>query len=133
MRTRLLIGGIAAMVVLGGSALAIAGDGERRTLAPTGQSGPANAKPDATTHLSKGLNAKKCQTVQCFNQQIKKLNKAVNNLEHDAFVCEQFVNVSQYSGYVYTPDGGDSLFETTALDYTEDGGTPTDRVVVYTC
>jgi hypothetical protein len=132
-RTRLLMGGIAAMIVLGGSALAIAGNGERRTPAPTAQSGPANAKLDAKTQLLKGLKAKKCQTVQCFNQQIKKLNKAVNNLERDAFVCEKFVNMTQYSGYVYTPDGGSSFFETTAIDYTEAGGAPTDRVVVYTC
>jgi hypothetical protein len=32
--------------------------------------------------------------------------------------------VSQYTGYVYTPDGGTNFGTTTALDLTEQGGTP---------
>ena len=45
--------------------------------------------------------------------------------------CEQLVNVTQYFGYQYSD--GASVFPTTALDYTDHGGTASDRVVVYTC
>jgi hypothetical protein len=71
--------------------------------------------------------------VSCINQTLTRLNKTVKALARDAFECEQYINVTRYGGYVYTPDGGATVFETTALDYTTPGQAPTDRVVVYTC
>ena len=42
------------------------------------------------------------------------------------------VNLTRYQGYLYTPDGT-NVIETTALDFTEAGDTPTNQFVIYVC
>jgi hypothetical protein len=66
-----------------------------------------------------------CRNLGCINRKLTKLNR-------DAFKCERVVNLTRYQGYLYTPDGT-NVIETTALDFTEAGDTPTNQFVIYVC
>jgi hypothetical protein len=134
MKTRVLVGAVIATLVIGGSAMALAGSSERRVPAAPGASKPiAKDLARAKQRLTQANAARvRCRTVGCVNRTLTRLARAVNALSRDAFECERFVNVTSYNGYLYSPDGA-TVFPTTALDYTQTGDAPTDRVVVYTC
>ncbi len=134
MRKRIIVA-IVATLVLGGTTVAVAGSQERRAPSkPTAEDLRPMSKSLAKVN-DRLLQAKrvKCRTIGCVNRTLTRLSKAVKNLNRDAFKCEQYVNVTRYDGYVYSPDGGATVFPTTALDYTTPGDTVSNRVVVYTC
>ena len=131
---RLIIAAIVATLAITATTVAFGDSSERRVPARSAEkSKPIKkrlAEVEQRIDQAKRVN---CRSVSCVNQTLTRLSKDVKALKRDAFQCEKYINVSRYTGYVYTPDGGTTLFETTALDYTTPGETPTDRVVVYTC
>lgn len=135
MRMRILVA-LIATVALGGATFALADSSEHRTQStPSAESKPVPKRLDKVNRLLGRARAARvsCRSMSCINRTLTRLTNDVRALKRDAFQCEQLTNVTRYSGYVYTPDGGNTLFETTALDHTDPGDTPTDRVVVYVC
>ena len=135
MRKFIIVAGIATLA-LGAATVAFGGSSERRIAStPTAKSNPVQKElSEVNRRLIQSKAARvNCRSVDCVNRTLTKLSKAVKKLNRDAFKCEQLVPVTSYSGYLYTPDGGASVFETSALDYTESGDTPSNQVVVYTC
>ena len=133
---KLITVGVIAAFTLGATALAVTGSSERRIASkPTGGSNPIQKDlSKVNRRLSQSTSSKvNCRSVKCVNQTLTKLSKRVKTLERDAFQCEKWVNLTSYGGYVYTPDGGATVFETSALDYTIQGDAPSDKFVVYTC
>ena len=133
---KLFIVGMIGAFTLGAATLAFAGSSERR-IASTSRAESTPVRKDLgeiNRRLSQSTHAKvNCKSVKCVNQTLTRLSKDVKNLKRDAFQCEQVVNVTSYDGYLYSPDGGATVFGTTALDYTDTGDVPTDQFVVYTC
>ncbi len=61
-------------------------------------------------------------TLQCLNNQIKYLGKKTDRATAvlgAMLECMGIAPVNQYDGYVYTPDAGTTIFQTTALDFRE--------------
>jgi hypothetical protein len=135
MRTRILVVAVACLV-LGGAAVALAGSSERRApAAPTAGPKPTSKELD---RINRRLNrvataSVNCRSFGCINRNLTRLAREVSVLKRDAFVCERLVDVTQYNGYDYSPDGGATFFLTTALDYTEPGDPVSNRAVVYVC
>jgi hypothetical protein len=101
--------------------------------------------------------AQACRTVGCFNAKIRSLNKKVSSLtstlnqaiaainknttvDNTLATCLKRVPVNQYGsssgmfGYMWDNDGNGTVdFDTTALDITESGGTPTYYLLRDTC
>ena len=122
--------------VLGGAAIAVGDSSERRAPSkPTAAPDPIQRKlGEVNRRLNRSLAARvSCQSTACINRTLTRLSASVTRLNRETFQCERLVNVTQYSGYLYSPDGGQTIFGTTALDYTEQGDPPSDRVVVYVC
>jgi hypothetical protein len=135
MRKR-VITAIVAATVLGGAAIAVGASSDSRDPAkPTAGSDPIQKKlAEVNRRLNQSLAARvNCQSTGCINRTLNRLSASVRRLNRETFQCERLVNVTQYSGYRYSPDGGTTEFGTTALDYTEQGDPATDRVVVYVC
>jgi hypothetical protein len=135
MRKRIVLGVIAALV-LGGAAVALADSSDRRVaLTPKAESNSIEQRlGEVNRRLSRALAARvSCRSFGCVNRTLNRLTQAVNALNRQTFRCQRVVNVTRYAGYLYTPDGGATIFETTALDHTEQGHQPTNRVVVDVC
>jgi hypothetical protein len=141
MRKRIIVGTIAA-VAIGGTALAVADSSERRT--PASKAALKSVEKDlgkAKRGLRQAQAARvRCRSIGCVNRNLNKLAGSVSVLQndvavlkHDAFDCEQLVNVTRYDGYVYSPDAGATLFTTSALDITTPGDPVTARAVIYVC
>lgn len=132
---RLMVVGAVAAAVLGGAAIAAGDGGERRVVDATASSRP-EARPVAGVNerlaLARAARVR-CRTLGCINRSLTKLAKAVENLNRETYRCERYVNITAYDGYVYTPDGGATLFETTALDYSQEGDPASGRFLVYVC
>ena len=130
----ILVVGVVAMLSIGGAVALGDSDSERRTAAKAKQSNPT--KRPLADRLEDSLRTAKaakvrCRTIKCVNTSLTNLAKDVKVLVRETFKCERWVNVTQYYGYQYSD--GASVFPTTALDYTEEGGTVSDRVLVYVC
>jgi hypothetical protein len=96
---------------------------------------------------SEALGRVNCTTVACLNHELTRLNRfavqTANRLDRLDGVwndwydewnnCVPIQSVTQYSGYMYSTDGGTTLFPTTGLDYTEEGSEVSDWVLVWTC
>src|SRR5918992_1875196 len=135
MRKR-IIAAVVAATVLGGAAVAVGDSSESRDPAkPTAGSDPSPKKlGEVNRRLNQSLAARvSCRSMGCINRTLTRLTAAVRRLNRETYQCERYVNVTQYSGYRYSPDGGTTEFGTTALDYTEQGDPATDRVLVYVC
>lgn len=95
-----------------------------------------------------------CGTMECLNTELTKLSRfatttAARLKKLDAFVraqgemwdawynewntCVPVSPVTQYDGYVWSPDGGATLYLTTGLDYTYGSDPVSDWVLVWTC
>jgi hypothetical protein len=112
-----------ALVVAGSAAIVQAAGGPEREVAA---SSSAPAEPKGTLDRRAPAHAAvRCRNLGCINRKLTKLNR-------DAFKCERLVNLTQYQGYLYTPDGT-NVIETTALDYTQSGDAPSDQFVIYVC
>jgi hypothetical protein len=136
MRKRIVFAIVAATTVLGGAAIAVGDSSESREPAKsTAGSDPIPRKlGEVNRRLNQSLAARvSCQSMACINRTLTRLSETVRRLNREIFRCERLVNVTQYTGYLYSPDGGQTVFGTTALDYTEPGDPPSDRVVVYVC
>ena len=143
MRKRMIVGAAVAAFAVGGAALAFGDASEQRTAVPL----KAGSKPveKDLAKVKRGLRQAqaarvRCRSIGCVNRSLTKLANDVNALEnnveilrHDAFDCEQLVNITRYDGYVWTPNGGATLFTTTALDITTPGDPASARAVVYVC
>jgi hypothetical protein len=132
---RLIAVGAAAALLAGGANAIAAGDAERK-VAP--QSGSAQTSPidERMAQLRKASalaqSAKvKCQTLRCVNGSLTKLARAAIAFD-TAFGCMQKVGLTQYSNYVIT-DGQGNFFQTTGLDYTEPGATPSNTFLTFVC
>jgi hypothetical protein len=135
MRKRVIIAVVAATTVLGGAAIAVGDSSDSRVPAePTAGPDPIQRKlGEVNRQLNQSLAARvSCQSTSCINRTLTRLTSAVRRLNRETFQCERLVNVTQYFGYDYSADGT-TFFRTTALDYTEQGDPPSDRVVVYVC
>jgi outer membrane murein-binding lipoprotein Lpp len=136
MRNRILVVSALATAVLGGTAFALAGGSEHRSPSPAATESTPIPKQLAKVHqrLSQTLNARvNCGSIRCINRALNRLTTAVRTLNRDVNTCERYINVTRYNGYLYTPDGGTTIFETTALDYTDQGDPVTDKVLVFVC
>ena len=134
MKKLIIIAVVAALAIITATTVAFGDSSDRRMPSRSGaEASPIKkslARVDQRLNQAKRVN---CRTTRCFNNTLTKLKKDVKALQRDAFQCEQYVNVTRYNGYVYTPDGGTTVFPTTALDYTAQGDPVSNRVVVYTC
>jgi hypothetical protein len=133
---RLIVVAIVATLAIGGAAVAFASDNSERRIAAKPSASESNPMKRALTkaerRLAQASAAKiKCRTLGCINRSLTRLAKAVNVLVDETYNCEKYVNVTQYSGYLY--DDGVNVFPTSGLDYTEAGDAATDRFLVYTC
>ena len=126
------------MIALGfaGGASAFAGDSVERTPTPNPtrvvhsklETRELGSRFDAMLRDTR-FHTPPCRTVQCFNRRLKKIGRAIHGIMFEIFNCEQYVDVTSYFGYDYNGVPA----STSALDYTDPGTAPTDRMLVYTC
>jgi hypothetical protein len=121
---RTIITILSTALVLAASAAIVnaAGGGPEREVAASS----AAAERKGITDRAQAKASVRCRNLGCINRKLTKLTR-------DAFQCERVLPVTRYQGYFYTPDGGVSTIQTTALDETEPGDAPTYGVVIYTC
>ena len=136
MRKRIIVGVIATLVLGGGAAIALADSSEQRVASkPAAAPAPLQKKlGKVNQQLSESLAARvSCRSLGCINRTLNRLTRAVRVLNRDVNVCERFIRVTRYDGYLYSNDGGANVFLTTALDNTEAGDRVSHRVLVYVC
>jgi hypothetical protein len=131
---KLIIVGIAAALALGCATVAFGGDSGTKVVAKPKAAAAPVEKPSAGSERFAALARRvNCRSVGCVNSQLTKLKSKVKNLEHDAFDCEQLVDLTQYYGYLYSPNNGATVQLDTGLDYTAPGVAPSNTYVIYTC
>jgi len=130
MRFRILAAAIVAVLAVGGATVAFGASGHERKA--TKPSAAVEPKPRAAAETAVALKAAKgCRTVGCFNRVLRRIVKAVAQLQRDTYKCERYVDVTQYGDYLGT-DGANTYVQS-GLDYTYPGDAPTDRMLVLVC
>jgi hypothetical protein len=78
--------------------------------------------------VSENASKRGCR-LACVRKQLANLTAAFNDLSYSYWECELLVDVTQYDGYDYA----NASFQTTALDFTEEGDFADEAMVVYDC
>jgi hypothetical protein len=132
MRHRIIIVGIAATLALAGSSIALGQGAERRVpaAAPATQAQPV---PESLVKVQRALAEServrvRCGNIQCVNGALTAIGKAFRHLTG----CMSYINVARYDGYMYSNDGGATLFQTTGLDEVGPGETGT-KAAIFVC
>ena len=121
MRSRIFVGAIVACLALAGSAVALGGSSERKVPAPT-TTGTAAHPPKSLAKVQRALaratqNRVRCRSIRCINRSLNQLATAFNTLNQ----CLNYVTVGRFGGYLYSNDGGATVFQTSALDEVDPG------------
>ena len=132
MRHRIIIVGIAATLALAGSNIALGDGGERRVpvSAPAAQAQPV-PKSLVTVQRALAKSEKgrvRCGNIQCVNGALTAIGKAFRHLTG----CMSYINVGVYDGYMYSNDGGATMFPTTGLDEVP-AGEPATKAAIFVC
>ena len=130
MKLRMIIVGIAASLALAGSSIAIGNSGERRVpvAAPAAHAQPV---PKSLARVERTLDKRvrvRCGNIQCVNGALTAIGKAFRHLTG----CMSYINVGVYDGYMYSNDGGATMFPTTGLDEVPPGETGT-KAAIFVC
>ena len=132
MRSRVIIGAIAATLALAVASSAVGNTAERKVAAPPA----AHAAQQLPKSLAKAQRAVaqtararvRCRSIQCVNGALTALARAFRTMNG----CMSFINIARYPGYVYSNDGGATTFTTTGFDEAEPGE-PATKVAIFTC
>jgi len=132
MRSRVIIGAIAATLALGAATSAIGNTTEHKVAAPPAAQA-AQQLPKSLTKAQRavGQTARarvRCRSIQCVNGALTALARAFRTMNG----CMSFINIARYPGYVYSNDGGATTFTTTGFDEAEPGE-PATKVAIFTC
>ena len=132
MKLRMIIAGIAASLALAGSSIALGDSAERRVpvAAPVTQAQPV---PRSLVKVQRALAKServrvRCGNIQCVNGALTAIGKAFRHLTG----CMSYINIGRYDGYMYSNDGGATLFPTTGLDEVPPGETGT-KAAIFVC
>ena len=132
MKLRMIVVGVATSLALAGSSIALGDGGERRVpvAAPTAQ---AQTLPKSLVKVQRALAQServrvRCGNIQCVNGALTAIGKAFRTLTG----CMSFITVARYDGYMYSNDGGQTLFQTTGLDEVGPGETGT-KAAIFVC
>ena len=132
MKLRMIIVGIAASLALAGSSIALGDSAQRRVplAAPTSQDQPLPRSLARVQHaLAQSERVRvRCGNIRCVNGALTAIGKAFRQLTG----CMSYINIARYDGYMYSNDGGATLFPTTGLDEVPEGETGT-KAAVFVC
>ena len=132
MRSRVIIGAIAATLALAVTSSALGNIAERKVAAPPAAHA-AQQLPKSLTKAERAVTQTararvRCGSIQCVNGALTALARAFRTMNG----CMSFINIARYPGYVYSNDGGATTFTTTGFDEAEPGE-PATKVAVFIC
>jgi hypothetical protein len=131
---KLITVGATFAVLIGGTSAIAGGHVERRAAPATAaQTSPIDKRLAQLRHASDLAHKAKiqCRSLRCVNSSLTKLAKAAIAFD-TAFGCMEKVALTQYSNYAIT-DGQGNYFQTTGVDYTQTGDTPTNMFLTFVC